>query len=506
MNGGNTTTKSALTAGVLGILLGAFGVHDWYLDNQKKAKKHLLLVIIWIVLLVVSIIFRTFAPSTGNLNIANTLNSIATTTYVLSWIAILADALWGIIEGILLLVQGDTGLAARSYTVANSSESANVISADGSVAPVNQSINPADTVPPAAKSVNPTPAQPTLPPSPTLAEQALGSTQPTPVVFNSANIQQSTTLDSLSQPLGTKNVQAPALIVQNSSGKTTMNPVVLRRVLIIGVVIVAIVVVTIIVKNGISSTIAAGYGATYRAARELSPKITSTATSTSCEYAVTYVNAISVDRSTYESYVNNCKNLASGVDTLVEQLGQTPAIGWNSELSQAYQDFRNLYFEAFPGGEQTAQLNFTLDLYQTWHNYLVATDILTVDSPDAEFQQAADILRTSGNETLAKYGEEWLTKELDYLDTYRRYWDLSYTDPGKDALRAEYETKREDLRNWVNDHRPDVTKLANFTIPDVDAMQHSFTNLYDLIKSAYESHYDPSSNDCNQAGNVVYCS
>ncbi len=505
MNGGNNTTKSALTAGVLGILLGAFGVHDWYLDNQKKAKKHLLLVIIWIILLVVSIILRTFAPSTGNLNIANTLNSIATTAYVLSWITILADALWGIIEGVLLLVQGDAGLAARGYNVASNS-SVNDTAADGLATPADSSTSPTNTVSPAANPTSPAPTQPTLPPSPTLAEQALGSTQPAPVVFNSANIQQSTSLDSLSQPLGTKNVQAPALVVQDSSGKTTMNPVVLRRVLITGVVIVAVVIIAIIVKNGISSTIAAGYGATYRAARELSPKITGTATSTSCEYAVTYVNATSVDQSTYEGYVNNCKSLASGVDVLVEQLGQTPAIGWNSELSQAYQDFRDLYFEAFPGGEQTAQLNSALELYQTWHSYLVATDILTVDSPDSEFQQAADILRTSGNETLAKYGEEWLAKELDYLETYRRYWDLSYTDPGKDALRTEYETKREDLRNWVNDHRPDVTKLANVSIPDVSAMQASFTRLYNLIKTAYESHYDPSSNDCNQAGNVVYCS
>lgn len=509
MNRGNTS-KSALVAGILGIILGAFGVHDWYLDDQKKAKKHIILVVIWIILLVISIIFRTFAPSTGSLDIANIFNSIATTTYVLSWITILANVTWGIIDGVLLLVQGDAGLAARGYMVANNSVSAESTSRPTTVE--GQHVNPASEATPLPNSPTTpsapanTPAQPILPPAPTLAEQALGSQQPTPIVFNSANIQQSTSLDSLSQPLGTKNVQAPALVVQNSSGKTTMNPVVLRRVLVVGIILVAAVIIAIVVKNGVSTTIASGYGATYRAAKELAPKITNTATSTSCEYATTYVKSVAVDKSTYDGYINNCKSLASGIDILVEQLGQTPAIGWNSELSAAYQDFHDLYFESFPGGEQSSQLIATLDLYQAWHSYLVAVDRLTVDSPDSEFQQAADILRTSGNETLAKYGEEWLAKELDYLDTYRRYWNLSYTDPEKSNLRTEYETKRENLRNWVSDHRPDVTKLASFDIPDLGAMQASFAKLYDLIKSAYESHYDYSSSDCNQAGNVVYCS
>ena len=109
--------KSSLTAGVLGILLGGFGVHEWYLGNSKKAKRHLLLLIVGVVLVVLPVIIQAITPSLGQFQLQQALNSIAIVLRVLGWLTLVADIAWGIIDGILLLVQGDVGLIAQGYTV-----------------------------------------------------------------------------------------------------------------------------------------------------------------------------------------------------------------------------------------------------------------------------------------------------------------------------------------------------------------------------------------------------
>ena len=66
-NGQNSTQKSKIAAGLLGIFLGGFGVHNFYLGYTGKAVAQLLIsVLSW---------------------------------FTLSW----ASAIWGLIEGILIL-------------------------------------------------------------------------------------------------------------------------------------------------------------------------------------------------------------------------------------------------------------------------------------------------------------------------------------------------------------------------------------------------------------------
>ena len=64
----NVNGKSKITAGILGIFLGCFGVHNFYLGYNGKAIAQLLI----------------------------TLLSI----FLLSWVS----AIWGLIEGILILI------------------------------------------------------------------------------------------------------------------------------------------------------------------------------------------------------------------------------------------------------------------------------------------------------------------------------------------------------------------------------------------------------------------
>lgn len=529
MNNPKQTPKTATTAGALAIVLGAFGMHDWYLGDQKRAKTHVVLTAAGAVVAALAIILRALAKSANNFATVNVMNNIATTLSVIGWLVILANVVWGTIEGILLLIQGDAGLAERGITVntANSgakasssniseqgaglADSGNMFEQNANLADTNSQVNANST--PSQGTSRPAGNQPaavanTALATPTLEQAgANAATSGQPMVFRASDIKRTEPVGMVDQAIGTKDVELPPLTVQKQDGKTTLNPHILRKIVIGVTLVIAVVVGFFLIRGGVTSVINQGYGRTYRLAKELLPKITNAGQSSSCQFAVSYVNAAGVDRSSYDEYINNCKDLATGINNMILELGKTPGMSWNTEISNQYKDFQALYDEAFPEGEeQKTALMQALDLYQIWHNYALAVDLLMVESTEEDFKAAADILRTSGNETLAKYGEEWLQKELEYIAAYKVYWDTSYNDPNKEVLRAELDTRRAELRDWVNDHRPDVTRLKPITVPDAKPMYNSYLRLYDLIKSAYENHYNRDSNDCNMAGQVVYCS
>lgn len=498
MNGNSTRNpKSAMTAGVLALILGVFGAHDWYLNDRKKASKHVILAIVAASAFVLSLILKTAITSVSSLGIANFMASFATVCRIIGWFALLINAVWAIIDAILLFLQGDEGLVEKGYRVLQKN-------------PINPEATTSENTPPAAtdsaasvssanvasNAAQPAPAQPTI-------------AQPTPVssvTYHSSAIQQSSQPQLLNQTLSTEDVETAALTRQTEDGKTVINPVILRKVLLVVGGIIAVIAGGFFVKYSIDSALAVSYGDAYRVAKDIMPNLTTAAKSSSCQYAVDYVKAAYVDKPTYNNYVDVCRSLATEDGSLVTKLGETGAMKWDSGISIQYKEFKELYDGVFGNSEKIAQMVQALDLYQAWHDYVLATDILTVNSPETDFQEAADILRQSGNEVLVKYGDEWYYKEMDYINAYKAYWDVSYTDPNKETARLEAETKRNDLRAWVEEHRPDVVTLAPFDVPNLTPTYDSFTKLYELIRSGYENHYDYKSGDCQEAGRKVYCS
>ena len=499
MNGQNTKNpKSALTAGVLALILGAFGTHNWYLNDRKKARTHVILAIVTASAFVLGTILKVSISSVGSLGIANFMASSATVCRIIGWFALVIDAVWAIIEGILLLIQGDDGLAEKGYTIAQSSADAVVQEATPSsnvIATSGTTQSPAEPLQAPPTISTPSPQPPVVTPN-----------QPAPITYHSSNIQQSSQPQLLSQAVSSSDVETAALTVKDSTGKSKINPVILRKVLLATGAIIAVVIGGFAVKWSIDSAFAVGYGDAYRLARQISPNLTTAAQSSSCQYAVDYLTSAYVNKKTYDGYIDVCRSLATEDTSLVSQLGDTGAIKWDTGISTQYKEFQELYDGIFANAERAEKMVQALNLYQIWHNYILATDTLAVDSPDQDFQNAADILRQSGNDTLAKYGDEWYYKQIDYLNSYRAYWNLSYTDPNKEAAKLEADTKRADLQAWVADHRPNVRTLAPFDVPNLTPVYESFTKLYNLIRTGYEQHYDRKSGDCREAGSKVYCS
>ncbi len=107
--------KSATTAGLLGIFLGAVGAHNWYLGDKKKGTQH---VIIFGAGAAVMLVTGVILPSVMSFWTLYRMAWLLTILDIVAWLAIGASEVWGFIEGIQILTQGDAGLAQRGYRVA----------------------------------------------------------------------------------------------------------------------------------------------------------------------------------------------------------------------------------------------------------------------------------------------------------------------------------------------------------------------------------------------------
>lgn len=112
----NDNVKSATTAGLLGIFLGAFGAHDWYLGNKKKGAFHVALAAGGIL---VFIIAGALLPAMLSWRAFYSLSWLVLILNLLASAALSGSAIWGFVEGIIILSQGDAGLARKGYAVAN---------------------------------------------------------------------------------------------------------------------------------------------------------------------------------------------------------------------------------------------------------------------------------------------------------------------------------------------------------------------------------------------------
>lgn len=111
----NQQPKSATTAGLLGIFLGGFGAHDWYLGEKKKGIIHVCMMSGGILVSVVASIILPAAL--GPFAALQAAGIIAFLTGI-AGLAAAASSIWGLVEGIIILSQGDAGLAAKGFTVA----------------------------------------------------------------------------------------------------------------------------------------------------------------------------------------------------------------------------------------------------------------------------------------------------------------------------------------------------------------------------------------------------
>jgi len=106
--------KSATVAGLLGIFLGQYGAHDWYLGKKAQGIIHVALAAASFILAIIAVII------TANLNEFHLAvygpPAYLIIMYVIAYLVMFGNAIWGLVEGIILLAKGDAGLQAQGYT------------------------------------------------------------------------------------------------------------------------------------------------------------------------------------------------------------------------------------------------------------------------------------------------------------------------------------------------------------------------------------------------------
>ncbi|MDO4508196.1 MAG: TM2 domain-containing protein [Candidatus Saccharibacteria bacterium] len=113
-------TKSATTAGLLGLFLGAFGGHNWYLGDNKKGIIHCSMAGAGILLIIIGNILYNNAISSFSGIMALYGGGFVWQSILMyvGWALVGASEVWGAVEGIQILSAGDAGLAAKGYAVA----------------------------------------------------------------------------------------------------------------------------------------------------------------------------------------------------------------------------------------------------------------------------------------------------------------------------------------------------------------------------------------------------
>ena len=109
-----TGVKSSVAAGLLGIFLGAFGAHNWYLGQKTKGIIHICLTGGGFIVMMLGSILLGLGAS-AHMAVPALLGGFLA---FIAYIAMLGSGIWGLVEGIILLAQGDAALAAKGYTVA----------------------------------------------------------------------------------------------------------------------------------------------------------------------------------------------------------------------------------------------------------------------------------------------------------------------------------------------------------------------------------------------------
>ena len=107
--------KSATTAGILGIFLGAFGAHNWYLGEKSKGIIHVCMMSAGIL---VEIVAAAVLPNVLSLTSVLRMAWMFSILSTVAGLAMMASAVWGLAEGVNILTQGDAGLARKGYKVA----------------------------------------------------------------------------------------------------------------------------------------------------------------------------------------------------------------------------------------------------------------------------------------------------------------------------------------------------------------------------------------------------
>ena len=433
--------KQATVAGLLGIFLGGVGAHSFYLGEKVKGIIHACLAgVAFLILLIAGVIVP--ASMSPLVLMFSVVAGLLKKNCILAWLIAVGNGIWALVEAIIILVQGDAGLAARGI----------------------------DTL--------------------TVPAEKTGKSAET----KDKGAAKGTTKSAATKAAGSKAVAA------RPAKRKPMDPATKKKLILglsIGGGVIVLAIIAIVVIAVVTHV---DYGATYRAAKELDEKINDFYSSSDCADAYLEADSTYVDEDDYNDALDECKAMATELDELVNVLGSTSGIKNDSELKAAYDKFVADYRKVIP---DQATLDAGLATLKAVHQFMLAVDELDLDEAgEAEIQEACNYLINSGNAQLATVGQGVAPLLTDYVNTYRTWLDSSgYYNDEYDA----YQAAEEALENYLDDNDVTKDELITFELDGAGDVYDAYSDLYDDIVSAYELHYDGKGGCSTSYDGTVYC-
>lgn len=294
------------------------------------------------------------------------------------------------------------------------------------------------------------------------------------------------------------------LAVLDPAARPTLSPKAKQRILLFSGIGVGGILLIIMLTVLISSITRIDYGEAYRIAKDLHTHVRELYDDTKCHNVMAYVDSTSTSEKTYASYLETCREFITDDNQLVDKLGQTAAIRRNSELQEKYTIFREAYLKAIP---DNSEFEKSLKIYETMHNFYLATAGLNAESSAKQISAAADVLKNSSSAELQEFGAEWEKYYNAYAAAYKAYQDDPEANKDSDLYTAMTKARTE-YQDWLDDAASDLNKLADLSLSDTSTMYRAFRNLNDLIRDTYAENYNYGSGDCseNVSTGKVYCS
>lgn len=268
------------------------------------------------------------------------------------------------------------------------------------------------------------------------------------------------------------------------------------------------------------------YTSAYRKAKDVKELVEEVSDKTNCQKVVKYAESYnSVSKEEYDKYVKGCKTeVDDTIGSSIAALGETDGVTKDKDIKEKYDAFKKEYDKTVAFGER---LDEKLAVYQELHAFLVNTKggakgftffcgCLGCDSPissDDQIEALAAPLVESENETLASFGETWVTMaktlrdkgQASYLATKAGGYVCHNTDDHETIYQDYTNYKDNEFGKYVKESLPSSIVIYPLEVPTGDAMSSAFSKLYDAIKNANERNYNSDSHDCVEFMNVVTC-
>jgi hypothetical protein len=281
---------------------------------------------------------------------------------------------------------------------------------------------------------------------------------------------------------------------------------------ILAAVVPVLVVVAILgfgIYAAVTGSFKVDYSGTYLASKKLKTEVQKLRSDASCDKVIEYVNNQYTTMTVYQSYINDCKKVGDGVDmAAVEAVGDTSGVLKDDEVRRRYETLKTSFDVAKEGN---TELNEVLDIYATWHEWIVAETSgnnahQEWDWTDADMKKTSGILTDSDTAEFVKYGEDWYKYKKDAAEATNAYFHHALnTADDLVKLSDNMKKKQEAFTKWKKEKEPKVTEFYPLELVDTAALYAKFEEFYNFVKETYQNNYNKEVGGCKELVTAVVC-